>query len=138
VSSVNIARECGVDAKMVKEYCRILCDTLLGRLIPPYQRRQERQVMVKAAKFYLFDVGVAGVLTRRYIAEEHRGVAIEVTGSSRVEDRNLRPLAAFQAEQKPRKAFLVCHEIAERPVEKIRIMPWRIFLRELWSGDAIR
>ncbi len=66
----NIARECGVDAKTVKEYYTILCDTLLGRLVEPYKKRQERQVITKAAKFYLFDVGVAGALTRRSIPEE--------------------------------------------------------------------
>src|SRR5512136_1304432 len=66
----NIARECGVDAKTVKEYYQILCDTLLGRMVSPYKKRQERQVILKAAKFYLFDVGVAGAITKRHIAEE--------------------------------------------------------------------
>jgi predicted AAA+ superfamily ATPase len=63
----NIARDCGVDAKTVKEYYQILCDTLLGRMILPYKKRQERQVIGKAPKFYLFDVGVAGALTKRRI-----------------------------------------------------------------------
>jgi predicted AAA+ superfamily ATPase len=66
----NIARECGVDAKTVKEYYQILVDTLLGILIEPYKKRQERQVIVKAGKFYLFDVGIAGAITKRHIAEE--------------------------------------------------------------------
>jgi predicted AAA+ superfamily ATPase len=66
----NIARECGIDAKTVKEYYQILCDTLLGRMVEPYKKRQERQVILKAPKFYLFDVGVAGFLTHRTIAEE--------------------------------------------------------------------
>jgi predicted AAA+ superfamily ATPase len=66
----NIARDCGVDAKTVKEYYQILVDTLLGTFVEPYKRRQERQVIGKAAKFYLFDVGVAGAITRRHIAEE--------------------------------------------------------------------
>jgi predicted AAA+ superfamily ATPase len=65
-------------------------------------------------------------------------VAIEVKGSSRVEDRDLRPLAAFLEEQKPRRAFLVCNETAERRVGEIRIVPWRSFLRALWSGDIIQ
>jgi predicted AAA+ superfamily ATPase len=56
----NIARDCGVDAKTVKEYYQILVDTLLGTMIEPYKRRQERQVITKAGKFYLFDVGVGG------------------------------------------------------------------------------
>ena len=66
----NIARDCGVDAKTVKEYYQILVDTLLGTFVEPWKKRQERQVIGKAAKFYLFDVGVAGAITRRHIAEE--------------------------------------------------------------------
>ena len=66
----NIARDCGVDAKTVKEYYQILIDTLLGTLIEPYKKRQERQVITKAGKFYLFDVGVAGAITQRHIPEE--------------------------------------------------------------------
>src|SRR3990172_9966020 len=66
----NIARDCGVDAKTVKEYYQILVDTLLGTFVPPWKKRQERQVIGKAAKFYLFDVGLAGALTRRQIVEE--------------------------------------------------------------------
>lgn len=66
----NIARDCGVDAKTVKEYYQILCDTLLGRLVLPYKRRQERQVIARAPKFYLFDVGVAGAIAKRPVMEE--------------------------------------------------------------------
>ena len=65
----NVARECGVDAKTVKEYYQILIDTLLGRRIEPFSRRQGRNVITKAAKFYLFDVGVAGAITRRSIPQ---------------------------------------------------------------------
>jgi predicted AAA+ superfamily ATPase len=70
----NIARDCGVDSKTVKEYYQILVDTLLGTFVEPWKKRQERQVIGKAAKFYLFDVGVAGALTRRRIRDE-RGEA---------------------------------------------------------------
>jgi predicted AAA+ superfamily ATPase len=66
----NIARDCGVDAKTVKEYYQILIDTLLGTMIEPYKRRQERQVITKAGKFYLFDVGLAGAITQRHIPQE--------------------------------------------------------------------
>lgn len=67
INHSNIARDCGVDAKTVKEYFQILVDTLLGVRLDPYKRRQERQVITKAGKFYLFDVGVAGALVRRQI-----------------------------------------------------------------------
>jgi len=66
----NIARVCGVDSKTVKEYYQILVDTLLGTLVEPFKRRQDRQVISRAPKFYLFDVGIAGALTKRHIQEE--------------------------------------------------------------------
>lgn len=66
----NIARDCGVDSKTVKEYYQILCDTLLGKMILPFNRRQNRQIITKSPKFYLFDVGVAGFLCKRVIEEE--------------------------------------------------------------------
>ncbi len=76
----NVARDCGADAKTVKEYYQILCDTLLGRMILPYKKRQERRVISKAPKFYLFDVGVAGSIVKRHIVEpkgEQFGKAFE-------------------------------------------------------------
>lgn len=61
----NIARDVGVDAKTVKGYYEILVDTLLGRMVEPYRRRGGRQLITKAPKFYLFDVGVASSILRR-------------------------------------------------------------------------
>ena len=80
INYANIARDCGVDGKTVKEYFQILVDTLLGRFVPPYKKRQSRQVISKASKFYLFDVGVAGYLSKRRITEprgEQFGKALE-------------------------------------------------------------
>jgi uncharacterized protein len=70
INYANIARDCGVDAKTVREYYQILVDTLVGGFVEPFKRRQSRQVIGKASKFYLFDVGVAGALTRRRITEQ--------------------------------------------------------------------
>ena len=47
----NIARDCGVDSKTVKEYYQILVDTLLGTMVEPFKRRQSRQVISRAPKF---------------------------------------------------------------------------------------
>ena len=66
----NIARDCSVDAKTVKEYYQILVDTLLGTMVEPFKKRQNRQVITKAPKFYLFDVGVAGAITNRHLEQE--------------------------------------------------------------------
>jgi len=183
VNYANIARDCGVDAKTVKEYFQILCDTLLGRLVPPYKQRQERQVIGKAPKFYFFDVGVAGAISRRRITEprgeqfgralEHLvlmelaahasyrelgyaiafwrtkagaevdfvlgpgEVAIEVKGTSRVDDRDLRAIVAFTEVHRPRLSIVVSNEPAERMVRGIRILPWRVFFEELWGGRII-
>jgi len=180
----NIARDCGVDAKTVKEYYQILIDTLLGRMVEPFKRRQSRQIIIKAPKFYLFDVGLAGVITKRHISEE-RGelfgrafehfvfteivahssyreldyginfwrtksglevdfilgggeIAIEVKGQSRVDNRDLRPLTEFMNEYSPKKALVVCNEKEERVLGKIRILPWRRFLEDLWGGRIIK
>lgn len=66
----NIARECAVDSKTVKEYHQILIDTLLAARVEPFKRGQSRQVISKAPKYYLFDVGVAGYLTKRHLMEQ--------------------------------------------------------------------
>ncbi|HBI23660.1 MAG TPA: AAA family ATPase [Nitrospiraceae bacterium] len=66
----DIARDCGIDSKTVKEYYQILIDTLMAIRIEPFKKRQSRQVITKAVKYYLFDVGVAGCLRKRYLIEE--------------------------------------------------------------------
>ena len=180
----NIARDCGVDSKTVKEYYQILVDTLLGQMVEPFKRRKNRQTISRTPKFYLFDVGVAGALTNRQILQEkgelfgkafehfillemraHRSycemdydinfwrtrsglevdfvlgngeVAIEVKGSGRVDNRELRPLKAFMEEFSPKRALVVCNESEERVLDQIRIMPWRQFLSELWEGQIIK
>ena len=179
----NIARDCGVDAKTVKEYFQILVDTLLGSFVEPWKKRQERQVIGKAPKFYLFDVGVAGALSGRRIREErgeafgralehlvlmelraHRSyrelgygihfwrtksglevdfvlgdaeVAVEVKGTARVDPSDLRSLRAFVADNRPRRALLVCNEPAARVADGVSVLPWREFLARLWAGDVV-
>lgn len=184
VNYSNIARDCGVNSKTVKEYYQILVDTLMGRMVEPFKRRRSRQVITKAPKFYLFDVGVAGAIINRHILEE-RGesfgkafehfifteivahshyresnygiyfwrtksglevdfilgdgeVAVEVKGKSQVATRDLRSLTAFGDEFRPKKALVVCQEKEERIFGRIRIIPWRRFLEELWGGEVIK
>ena len=179
----NIARDCGVDSKTVKEYYQILVDTLLAVRIEPFKKRQSRQVITKASKYYMFDVGVSGYLTKRYLAEEKgaefgkafehfilmeivayrsyssknfdinfwrtktglevdfildNGKAIvEVKGSGNVNTKDLRGLYAFCQSNSPKKTVLVCNEKEKRISGKIEILPWRIFLEELWGGKLL-
>lgn len=60
----NIATDCGISAKTVKEYFSVLQDTLIGYIIPAYTKVQQRR-LIKAPKFYFFDVGIVNVLLGR-------------------------------------------------------------------------
>jgi predicted AAA+ superfamily ATPase len=179
----NIARECGVNSKTVKEYYQILVDTLLALRIEPYKRRQSRQVITKASKYYMFDVGVAGYLTKRRIVEQKGAefgkafehfmlmeiaayrsysggdfpinfwrtksglevdfilgqgeVAIEIKGSGGIDKRDIYGLCAFTETCSPRKSILVCNEKEKRMHGNITIMPWTVFLGELWRGKIL-
>ena len=181
----SIARDCAVDSKTVREYFQILVDTLLGVFVEPFARRRSRAVITQAPKFYLFDVGVAGYLAGRRIANatgpafgralEHfvlmellayrsyreldfpirfwrtksglecdfvlgreGSVAIEVKGSANVQPRDLRGLATFQQEHRPRLAIAVCNEQApRRTTADIWLLPWREFLERLWDGRIV-
>lgn len=64
VNYTNIASDCGVSAKSVKEYFSILEETMLGYMIPAYSKVIRRR-LVAAPKFYFFDVGIPNYLLRR-------------------------------------------------------------------------
>ena len=60
----NIAQDCGVDHRTVKEYFSILEDTLLGYLVPGFTGSKKRRA-IAAPKFYFFDVGIVNYLMSR-------------------------------------------------------------------------
>jgi predicted AAA+ superfamily ATPase len=179
----NIARDCGIDSKTVKEYYQILVDTLLAIRIEPFKKRQSRQVITKASRYYMFDVGVAGYLTKRKI-EEQKGpefgkafehfilmeivafrsysgkdfeinfwrtktglevdfvlgsgeVAIEIKGAGRIDKRDMNGLGAFVEAHNPKRSIIICNEREKRVHGKIVILPWQVFLQELWAGKIL-
>ncbi len=69
VNYTNIASDCGVSAPTVKEYFQILVDTLTGRFLPSFQKRPKRRV-IRAPKFYYFDIGIANYLLKRKSIEQ--------------------------------------------------------------------
>jgi predicted AAA+ superfamily ATPase len=179
----NIARECGIGSKTVKEYYQILIDTLLAVRVEPFKKRQSRQVITKASKYYMFDVGVAGYLTKRHLAEQKGAefgkafehflllemvayrsyagedfainfwrtksglevdfvlgqgeVAIEIKGTSRIDRKDMNGLEAFTQACSPKRCIIVCNEKERRLHGKIEILPWEIFLHELWAGKIL-
>lgn len=65
----EIASDLGVAPNTVREYYRILEDTLLGYLVEPKRSHRSRKE-ISTAKFYFFDVGVTNFLRRvRHIEE---------------------------------------------------------------------
>jgi len=61
VNYSNIARAASVSPDTVKEYYQILEDTLLGTMLPAWDRSVRKQ-LTKAPKFYFFDTGVINAL----------------------------------------------------------------------------
>ena len=176
----NIASECGISAPTVKEYFQILEDTLIGSFLPAFRKRVKRRV-IGSPKFYFFDVGLAGYLSKRstvhigsaefgkafehFIHMELRAhssyselnyplsywrtssgyevdfvlndgeIAIEVKSSEQVNYRHLKGLRAFREEHTPRRTIVVSRDSSPRMTEDgIEILPWRIFLEQLWTG----
>jgi predicted AAA+ superfamily ATPase len=64
VNYSNIASDCGVSAPTIREYFQILQDTLIGKMVPVYQKKPKRRVIL-APKFYYFDVGITNHLLKR-------------------------------------------------------------------------
>jgi predicted AAA+ superfamily ATPase len=180
----NIARECAVSSPTVKSYYQILEDTLIGRFVPAFQKRPKRRVIL-TPRFYFFDVGVVGFLTRRgrvergselfgrafehflfmelsahasysglrypisywrtasqievdFILGDHE-IALELKGTVSAQPHHLRGLIAFGDEYKTRRRVLVTCDPKPRLLEnKIEILPWKVFLDDLWAGKIIR
>lgn len=177
---VNVGREAGISAKIVRTYFDILEETYLGFRVPPWRRSRDRR-MILTEKFYFFDVGVANYLARRqpraggaefgksfehYILMElkayqayrnadlpiafwrtstgqevdfilgDKDLAIEIKGSGRTHDGDLRGLAALAEDGPVRKRLLVSLEKEPRtPAKGIEVLPWRLFLERLWAGE---
>lgn len=179
----NIARDCGVSAKTVREYYQILVDTLLGHELPPWRKKQKRR-LIETAKFYLFDCGVVRALTgfrqiqpgteefgrffEHFLIEEVRAflsyreknlplyfwrtstglevdlivgnmeLAIEFKAVPQADNRHLNGLLAIQADQSVGRAILVSLDKQPRKTASgIEILPWQIFLENLWAGKII-
>ncbi len=182
VNYTNIASECGVSAPTVKEYFQILEDTLTGRFLPSYQKKPKRRV-IRAPKFYYFDIGIANYLLKRksvvlgsetfghafehfiyhelytyssyselnfpisywrtasqieidFVLGEHQ-VAIEVKATQQANSRHLKGLKSFAEEYNVKKLILISNDPFPRQIGNISILPWKVFLDKLWSGEII-
>lgn len=71
-----------------------------------------------------------------FILGDHE-IAIEVKGSKLAQNKHLKGLNAFGEEYTVRKSILVSLDASPRLIGDIRILPWQMFLEELWAGKII-
>jgi len=72
-----------------------------------------------------------------FVLGDHE-VAIEAKGTERIETHHLRGLRAIGEEYRFRRRVLVsCDPRRRAAAAGVEIVPWREFLRELWSGGAM-
>ena len=68
--------------------------------------------------------------------------AIEVKASARVADAALKPLSALGDDGRVRRRIVVCLERQPREISdrhgRIRLLPLRDFLEELWAGRIVQ
>lgn len=79
LNMAQIARDVGVQQKVVENYFEILDDLLLAYRIPVFRKRAKRKV-INHPKFYFFDAGVYSTLKPKGIIDseaELEGVALE-------------------------------------------------------------
>lgn len=70
-------------------------------------------------------------------------VAIEVKISNQVEKQDIKGLIAFCEEHSPSSAYVVSQDARPRLIEidqktKITIIPWKLFLEQLWNGEIMK
>lgn len=65
-------------------------------------------------------------------------LALEIKGSARVHEGDLRALTALLEDGPVKHCLLVCLEKQPRRIGKIQILPWEMFLRRLWAGEFLR
>jgi predicted AAA+ superfamily ATPase len=64
-------------------------------------------------------------------------VAIEIKATEQAHTRHLKGLKAFSEEYETKKLILVSNDPLPRLVDNILILPWEVFLEQLWGGEII-
>lgn len=65
-----------------------------------------------------------------------KDLALEIKGSHRVHEGDIRTLGALQEDGPVKRCVVVCLEREPRRISKgIEVLPWRVFIERLWNGD---
>lgn len=99
VNYENIANDCAVPARTVREYFTVLEDTLIAEVIEPYKGGKKRKP-VSTGKLYFFDVGVSNILSGRHVEKPKS----EAFGKA-LEQYIYAEIAAYLSYRKDRRKF---------------------------------
>ena len=65
-----------------------------------------------------------------------KDLAMEIKGSKRVHEGDIRSLSALLEDGPVRRSMIVCLEEHPRTLgQKIELLPWKTFVQRLWNGD---
>lgn len=101
VNYQNIAQDCGVSAKTVKEYFNILTDTLIGYMLPAFTKTQKRGT-IQAPKFYFLMWALSITFTEKQIRIGDSRIWPRLRASARTGNHRL-----FGLYQQQRNTFLL-------------------------------
>lgn len=72
-----------------------------------------------------------------FVLGDHE-VAIEVKSTDSAKPRHLSGLASFGEEYSTKKQILVTNDLNPRQAGSVTILPWKVFLDQLWGGAIIK
>ncbi len=71
-----------------------------------------------------------------FVLGDHE-IAIEVKSTKNANSRHLKGLKSFSEEYSVKKSILISNDSHPRQIGNILVLPWDIFLQQLWNGDII-
>ena len=71
-----------------------------------------------------------------FILGDHE-VAIEVKSTNEAQPRHLGGLKTFAEDYNVKKRILVSNDLYPRLLDNVLILPWKVFLQQLWDGEII-
>ncbi|MFZ2339448.1 MAG: DUF4143 domain-containing protein [Bacteroidales bacterium] len=71
-----------------------------------------------------------------FILGDHE-TAIEVKSTDMVNPRHLKGLKSFSEEYNVKRSIVVSTDPHPRRIDNVRILPWKMFLEELWAGGIV-
>jgi predicted AAA+ superfamily ATPase len=72
-----------------------------------------------------------------FILGDHE-VAVEVKSTDMVSQRHIKGLKSFADEYQVKKLIAVSNDPYPRQLDNVTVLPWKIFLDQLWAGEIIK